>query len=248
MGMLIPMATNNYNSLQVQVDRRFQGGFLLKTAYTYSKTIGINVGNSDSGLSIYLPGEMHRNRAVTGFDRTHNLQTGVLYELPFGKNKPYLSGGGAASAIAGGWQINSVLGCYSGTAFSVTAPGTSLNAPGTTQFADQVAPAVRKLGGVDVGNSFFDGTAYRAVTEVRMGTSALRGLRGPGVVNLDLSLFRKFQLTERFNLEFRAESYNFTNTPHFDNPNGSLGSANYTFITSALQDQRVVRFALRLGF
>ena len=76
----------------------------------------------------------------------------------------------------------------------------------------------------------------------------LRALRGPGAVNIDLSLFRKFRLTERFNLEFRAESYNFTNTPHFDNPNGSLASSNYTYITSALQDQRVVRFALRLGF
>ena len=248
MGMLIPMASNNYNSLQVQVDRRFHAGLLLKLAYTWSKTMGINDGNSDSGLSIYLPDQMHRNRAVTSFDRTHNLQTGVLYELPFGKGKPYLSGGGAAGAVLGGWQINTVFGSYSGAAFTVTAPGTSLNTPGTTQVADQVLSTVGKLGGVDVGNSFFDGSAYRTVTDVRMGTSALRGLRGPGVVNIDLSLFRKFHLTERFNLEFRTESYNFTNTPHFDNPNGALGSANYTFITSALQDQRVVRFALRLGF
>ena len=209
--------------------------------------MGINDGNSDSTLSVYLPGEFQRNRAVTSFDRTHNLQTGVLYELPFGKNKPYLTSG-VGAALVGGWQINSVFGSYTGTPYTVTAPGTSLNAPGTTQFADQVASTVNKLGGIDVGHSFFDGTAYRTVTDVRLGTSSLRGLRGPGVINIDLSLFRKFQLTERFNLEFRTESYNFTNTPHFDNPNGTLGSANYTFITSALQDQRVVRFALRLGF
>jgi hypothetical protein len=248
MGMIIPMAHNNYNSLQLQVDRRFSAGFLLKLAYTYSKTIGINAGNSDSGLEIYLPDQMHRTRTVTTFDRTHVLQTGLVFELPFGTGKLFLNSGGAAGAILGGWQINSIFSSYTGQPFTVTAPGTSLNTPGTTQLADQVKTNVEQLGGVDVGHSFFDGTAYRTVTEVRMGTAGLRGLRGPGAVNMDLSLFRKFQLTERFHLEFRSEAYNFTNTPHFDNPNGSLGSSNYTFITSALQDQRVVRFALRFGF
>ena len=81
-----------------------------------------------------------------------------------------------------------------------------------------------------------------------MGTSALGGLRGPGVVNVDLSVFRNFRAGERFNIQFRAEAFNFANVPHFDNPNASVESTNFTYITSALYDQRVVRFALRIGF
>ncbi len=246
--LFAPMATNNYHAMQVKVDRRFAQGFFTTLAYTWSKTMGINGGNSDSGLDIYIPDQMYRNRGVAGFDRTHNLASAWIYELPFGKGKRYLSGNRVASALAGGWQINGSFAAFTGQTFTVTAPGTSLNAPGTTQLADQVLPTVKKLGGVDVGNPFYDRSAYRAVTEVRMGTSALRGLRGPGAVNIDLSVFRKFPVTERVNVEFRAESFNFTNTPHFENPNGAVTDQNFMIITSALQDQRVIRFGLRVGF
>jgi hypothetical protein len=115
--------------------------------------------------------------------------------------------------------------------------------------ADQVKTEVAKPGGAGVGLPFFDRTAYAPVTGARIGTSARNGLRGPGAANFDLSLFRSFTLTERFKLEFRAESYNFTNTPHFSNPWGDITSANFGYITStAEQDQRNFRFALRLSF
>jgi hypothetical protein len=246
-GMYIPMANSTYNSLQFKLDRRFQGGLFSTLSYTWSKTMGITAGNSDSGLSIYIPSEFHRNRRVTDFDRTHVLQGGVLWELPFGRGKRYAQDG-AANVLLGGWQINGIYALYTGTPFTVTASGTSLNVPGTTQVADQVKPTVEKLGGVGIGQSFFDRTAYASVREVRMGTSALGGLRGPGVVNFDLSVFRNFKASERFNIQFRAEAFNFANTPHFDNPNASVEATNFTYITSALYDQRVVRFALRVGF
>jgi hypothetical protein len=119
----------------------------------------------------------------------------------------------------------------------------------SAQMADQVKTEVAKPGGAGVGLPFFDRTAYAPVTGARIGTSARNGLRGPGAANFDLSLFRSFTLTERFKLEFRAESYNFTNTPHFSNPWGDITSANFGYITStAEQDQRNFRFALRLSF
>ena len=52
-------------------------------------------------------------------------------------------------------------------------------------------------------------------------------MRGPGVVNMDVSLFRTFKLTETVNLQFRAEAFNVTNTPHFANPNGNVNSSNF---------------------
>ncbi len=65
-------------------------------------------------------------------------------------------------------------------------------------------------------------------------------------MNLDFSLFRKFPLAEQFTIEFRMESFNFTNTPHFNNPNTSFGSAGFGEVTTAAQDQRQIGFGLKL--
>ena len=91
------------------------------------------------------------------------------------------------------------------------------------------------------------------VSDPRFGTSPLNALRGPGMVNCDLGLFRAFKLSERFNLQFRAEAFNFTNTPHFENPgqsnsNNNVTNAGFMYITTALPDQRNIRLGLRLAF
>lgn len=106
----------------------------------------------------------------------------------------------------------------------------------------------------------YDPAAFAPVTAVRYGTSGLNILRGPGVANVDLGLFRQFSLTVRWKLQFRAEAFNATNTAHFNNPgtnvsnaifgsNGSITRTNgYTEITSAQADQRQLRFGLRVSF
>ena len=98
------------------------------------------------------------------------------------------------------------------------------------------------------------------MTAVRFGNSGLNSLRGPGVVNLDLGLFREFSATERIKIQFRAESFNATNTPHFNNPgtnvsnlllnsNGSVSALRgFAEITSAQDDERQFRFGLRISF
>jgi hypothetical protein len=78
-------------------------------------------------------------------------------------------------------------------------------------------------------------------------------MRGPGVVNLDASLFRNFSLTDRFQLQFRAEVSNLTNTPHFGNPNGNANSSNFGKVLATQTDAAVGRsrefnFGLRLAF
>jgi hypothetical protein len=79
-------------------------------------------------------------------------------------------------------------------------------------------------------------------------------MRGPGVVNMDMSVFRAFKFTERVNLQFRAESFNLSNTPHFANPSGNINSSSFGIITStqsaadAIGRSREFRLGLRLGF
>jgi hypothetical protein len=249
----------NYHSAQFSLNRHMRGGLLVKGAYTFSKAINSTDEDGWAAVMWNHPEVLDRNRALAGYDRTHIFQVGWVYDMPFGPGKKWAHGG-FLSALVRDWQINGNFSAYSGTPFTITSAGTSLNAPGNAQTADQVLPDVEKLGGVGRNVPFFNPLAFRAVTERRYGTTGRNILRGPGVINTDLSLFRSFPIRERFQLQFRAEAFNAANTPHFNNPgatvsNMRIGSSgeiidlgNFMSITSARTDERVFRFALRLQF
>jgi hypothetical protein len=125
--------------------------------------------------------------------------------------------------------------------------------PGNQQTPDQVKSNVAKVGKVGDDGVWFDTSAFARPTGVSFGDVGRNTMRGPGVVNLDLSLFRNFKITERFNLQFRAESFNVSNTPHFSNPNRDINSSNFGTIQStqsldAMGRSREFRFGVRLGF
>ena len=120
--------------------------------------------------------------------------------------------------------------------------------------------AVEILGGVGRGNSYFDPYAFTPVTDVRFGTAGRNSLRGPGLVNLDASVFRDFRVGGGAIVQFRAEVFNVTNRPAFNNPGANASSPTraadgtilnlngYTEITSAQPTERQARFALRVKF
>ena len=251
-----PFNTAVYDGLQVQATRRF-GGTMLGVSYTYSKSITWG-DDTDSGLTwAWLP-MLDRNRAVAGFDRTHNLQFYGNVDLPFGRNHRYATQG-IVAAIAGGWQMNWIMSRMSGTPFTVGSSGTSVNAPGNTQTADQVKSDVQILGGHGVGQPYFDPLSFKAVTDVRFGSSGRNILRGPGVFNLDGSIFRNFSLKERLKLQVRVEMFGVTNTPQFGNPGATVSNMSlnadgsvrtlggYTEITGA-SGERQIRFAGKISF
>ena len=110
---------------------RFSARLFMTASYTWSKTLGINGGQSESGLRFYVPAQYYKNRVVVDFDRTHTFVTAAAYELPFGKRKKWARGG-APAAVLGGWQLNPSLALYSGTPFIVSSDGGSLDAPQNT--------------------------------------------------------------------------------------------------------------------
>ena len=100
---------------------------------------------------------------------------------------------------------------------------------------------------------FFDTSSFVPVTDVRFGTVGRNTMRGPGVVNMDMSLYRTFKLTEKFNLQFRAECFNLSNTPHFGYPDTDANSDAFGQISETDTDwglgrSREFRFGFRLGF
>jgi hypothetical protein len=107
----------------------------------------------------------------------------------------------------------------------------------------------RKIGGSGSGEFFYDPTAFAAVTTARFGTGGRNNLYASRWVDLDTSLFRSIPITEKMQLQLRAEGFNVTNTPHFNAPNANVSTPS-TFMTtsSCQQDQRNLRFGLRLAW
>jgi hypothetical protein len=262
---IAPLGTGQYDGLQARLERRFTGGLHLSAHYTWSKAIG-PVDNTDSSPSVKAKSYFARNRVPRGYDRPHNLQITGIWDLPFGKGKRWLNGRAPLSVLASGWQVNNLLSFYSGSPFTVTSSANSLLLPGSSQTADQIKPSVAKIGGAGKGQSFFDPFAFAPVTDARFGTAALNSIRGPGVANWDFGLFREFAMRERWKLQFRAEAFNFSNTPHFANPGANRSNLSlnpdgsvrdlggYTEITSTINlardgiDERQFRVGLRLSF
>ena len=112
-----------------------------------------------------------------------------------------------------------------------------------------------KLGGIGADHPYYSQSSFAGVNEPRFGNSGFNLLRAPGIVNLDLGLFREFRVTERFKLQFRAEAFNFTNTPHFDLPDSFVGDGSdfmtITGVTNLARegvDERQFRFGLKVSF
>lgn len=254
-----PFNTSTYNSLQIQATRRVRDSSF-GVAYTLSRATDYG-DDQDSGLTFNWVPMLQRNKAVAGFDRTHNLQIYGNYEFPFGKGKRWATSG-FVSRIVGGWQANWILSRYSGTPMQLTSSGTSLNAPGSTQTPDQALSTVQILGGHGSGQPYFDPSAFLPVTAVRFGNVGRNTIRGPGLFNLDTSVFRDFAVTERFTLQFRAECFGTTNTPQFQNPataqlvassvtrnaSGAIVSTNGFGDILSASGERQYRFALRFSF
>jgi hypothetical protein len=245
--------SGHYHALQASINRQFSKGLLVKGAYTYSRAIDFTDDDGWAGLTWNDPAVFRRNRAPAGYDTPHIFQIAYVYELPLGKGKPYANSG-AAAAILGGWQTSGIFSAIHGQPFSLTASGAALDAVAQRQTPDQVGP-IKRLGGIGPGQPFYDPTAFAAPTGVVYGTVGRNTLYGPGSVNFDFSLIRTFKVTERFDLQFRADAANLFNTPHFCNPGGcftgsttSVSSSSFLTVTNAKDDERQFRFGLRFSF
>jgi hypothetical protein len=235
-----------YHALQVGINRPLSDGLMIKGAYTFGKSMNMADDDGWIGVDYNTPSQYHRNYALAGFDRKHNLQIGFVYEVPY---KLQDSEGGVLRYILGDWQLNGVFGAFSGTPFSITANGAVLNTPGNPQRADQLADAVH-VGEVGATGLYYERTSWAQPTGVRFGNSGRNSVRGPGGVNLDLSLFRTVHLGGRKSVEFRAEAFNVTNTPKFANPTADVNSGSFMQVLGTISgySERQIRLGVRFAF
>jgi hypothetical protein len=222
--------SSTYNSLQVKFDRRFSSGFRLTTAFTWQKAMDFQ-GGDDGGLAFYGGQGIGRNYARADFDRTLNYIQSYIYELPFGRGKPFLPSG-IAGQIIGGWQISGVLSLRTGTPLTFTGNNSLNLGSGGTTTLEQVAP-VKVLGGINTGNPWFDTSSFVRTNNNVQGSTGRNIWSGPGLFALNAAMSRTITMSERLRLQLRLETFNATNTAQFSNPNTGFGS-NFGFITGTI--------------
>lgn len=249
---LLPFRGSVYNGLQAQLTKNTDTHGATGLVYTFSKAMNIADNSQASGLTFAYPTYWDRNWALAGYDRKHNLQWWTAYPLPFGKGQAFVKDG-PLSYIVGGWRLSTVLSRVSGTPLNVTASSSFLNAPGNTQLADRNY-TLKAVQGTNV-NGFrqylnpaaFSDVTSKTATAPRFGTSGRNSVRGPGLFNLDVSLKRTFDITERVKFDLMAESFDVTNTPQFANPASNIASSGFGVITTS-NANRTLRVSGHISF
>jgi hypothetical protein len=231
-----------YHSLQVQLNRPFKKGLLLRGGYTLSKTMNMADQDGWVGLSYNSPDVFDRNYAPAGFDRRHAFTLAYVYQ-PLLRND---SNPGLVNSLLANWQLNGTFAAYSGTPFTITGSNTSLDQRGNLQTADQVGGLTRV--GIGPDQPYYDPSAWANVTDQRYGNTGRNQYYGPGFWNYNMSLFRSFQLQARRRLQFRLEGFSVTNHPQWSNPNSAANGGSFLLITSTRGGARYVRLGLRLDF
>jgi hypothetical protein len=233
--------TRDYKALQIGVSRPLTQGLLLKGHYTYSSSWA-------RGTSYELPDPavQARNWAPAAGSRPHTFTMAFLYQLPWVTNGSY---SGLARMLINDWQVNGVFQAFNGAPFTVTASGTELNTPGNTQTADLVGE-VTKIGDIGAAGYYFDPAAWAQPEGVRFGDTLINQFRGPGGVNLDLSVFRAFPIRGSHRLELRIEANNVTDTAKFANPTSATTSGDFMriFALNNAFTERQVRLGIRYSF
>ena len=235
---------SHYNSLQVSLNHRTTHGLYVQAAYTYSKAMGYVSDNTwENGLEFNCPpsaampqGCQPLNYGPLSFDTTQMFKLAFVYDLPFGAGKKW-SSSRPANAIMGGWKLNGVFTAFTGQPLQLSQDVSNINTYDTSAVPNHVA-AVQYLGGANNSLGFpqwFNPSAFvpnlSSTSIGNMGRTE-SWLRGPGLWQFDPSLARIFKLTERFNLEVRAEAENFFNNPHFGGGGPNIGSGINTGCTT----------------
>ena len=235
---------SHFDSLALKLQKRYGYGLSFLTSFTYGKSID-DLGGATNAFNLQTA------RGLSSFDVRDRLVLSPVYELPFGKGKPFLSNG-VAAMIAGGWQFSTLFQWQTGTPLTATLSGNYSNSGGTTDRPDLISDP--NSNAPHTPQEWFNTAAFAlrpangaAGATYSFGDEGRGVITGPGLVNMDISLVRIFQIRERIKLEFRAEVFDTLNHPNFSFPALQADTSSFGQITGAL-DPRESQFALKIVY
>ena len=264
-------ANSNYNALEASLLHRFAAGLAASLNYTWSHILNDGSpqgegGNrpvecvrdgclmdSGNGTPIPVNSFLQYDYGNGDLDARQRFTVMLGYSLPFVRSLP-----AAAVELVRGWSVNAIFAYSTGLPTSISEqgggpPGTITNASGISGFRGGDTPNQAgdpNAGNVHSINEWFNTSAFTVQAPGLLGNARRNCVYGPPLRHLDFSLTRTFPIRETLNLQFRAESFNLTNTPNFAEPNTSLGSPTFGEITSTapFANPRLLQFALRVSF
>ncbi|HKS28919.1 MAG TPA: TonB-dependent receptor [Pyrinomonadaceae bacterium] len=277
-GLLTNAARYNHNALQIELRRRFAAGLYFQANYTFGKTLSNSPGTDQRRFEFELDAnnpDLEYARAT--YDQTHIFNFNSIYELPFGRGKRFFSDAGSwLNRLVGGWQINSILRIASGAPFTIVDPRTTFNRatfvtnqPATSNLTTEeiraligvyrnsngsitlidpsVLDAQRRASG-GPGTSFAGQVLFNNAAG-SVGNIQRYAFDGPGYFNIDASIFKNIQITERVRLQLRAEAFNVLNHTNFaiTNQQRNINTAG-AFDLTTTYSPRIIQFAGRVEF
>ncbi|MGH9405299.1 MAG: TonB-dependent receptor domain-containing protein, partial [Terriglobia bacterium] len=248
---------SNFNGLEANLERQFASGFSFLANYTYSKCrtdARDNLNNDIGGYrAAFVPGfGIGPDYALCDFDVRNIVHLSGTYELPFGAGRRFLDQPGVVNALAGGWSMNWIADLQDGQPFTVgcnISTTTGLGCNPLLVSGQSVIAGPHNVSHWINAAAFANppvATAAGQTDFAPLGGAATQAA-GPGVHNLDFSLFKTFHITESKRFEFRAETFNLTNTPDFSAPSSTnfRDTSHFGKITSTQTNARLIQFALK---
>jgi hypothetical protein len=245
-----PNGNSTYHALQLKVDKRLSNGLTLLGAYTWSKNISdgnIAAGGGPGGQTFYNRG---LEKAISTDDVPHVVAISYTYELPFGRGKPFLNGGGLAGRILGGWQLTGIHQYQSGRPIALTSNNT-VPLFNSALRPDAVEGVPKTLSVNDpLADRWINPAAFAIPTGLRLGTAArsYTDLRSDGFMNESFGLIKRTRLWERADVTFRAEFFNAFNRVVFAAPVGNISAGNFGRVSQQSNTPRQGQLALRIDF
>ncbi len=256
--------TASYHALNVSLVKRATHGLAFKANYSYSKVLDMNSAilapsGENEPSTLFSPYNRFLNRGPAAYSLAHQFNANFSYQLPFGNGQRFGgNAGGWMNQLIGGWQWNGIVNAQGG--FPMT-PVIGFNNSGTGNGGVPDVPDWNPdfKGKVILGTpvQWFDPRAFKMPIPGTFGNAGRSELRGPGLVDVDTSLFKKIRISERFNLQLRAEAFNIFNHSNFSlaNPitfDGNSASSTYSSAAGAIYQSgtssRQLQLALKLLF
>jgi hypothetical protein len=251
---------SSYNSLQADLTHRLSQGLQLRANFTWSKNLDVNSAPTGAQANnqaqmVMDRNDLHRDWGPSALNAAAQSSISARYELPFGHGKRFMNNAGAlADRLAGGWQLNGIATLLSGFPFTPQA-GSNRSGDGDTRNPDRPSLNPAFSGPIVTGNpnQWFNPAAFVLPAIGTYGNLGRGALTGPGLADLDLSLFKSFVVTERTSLQFRSEFFNVLNHVNFASPNpivfaNGVYSSSAGLITSTVTTSRQIQFGLKLIF
>jgi hypothetical protein len=234
----------NYHGLSVVLRQRMSRGLTLLGSYTWSHTLDVGSDSNNSGAPMN-PYNWRSDYGNSNWDIRHRLVAFFVYDIPFlPAANPLLKG------MFASWQMNGIVTLQSGLPFNVsTSVDTANTAAGGVYRPNLIAKPSENCGDSHLSACISTAAYSLPPTGVYVyGSEGRNLLHGPGLFNIDYSLFKSFPIKERLKLQFRAELFNIFNHPNFNNPASSFGTAAFGNITSTSTGNREIQFGLKLVF